>query len=824
MKKLLKNFMFMITLSIVSFAQSDWCGTVYSPDPSPNQKSILSLGGLVDIPVFFHVIYHSNGTGNVSKSQIDDQIDVLNSSYSSSEFSFYLAGISRTESDSWHTPGSKYLDDIVNTLSIDPVHALNVYICNIPGYGFVLYFPWEKPASDKNHGVFVDYTTLPGGSATDHNDGKTTVHEVGHFLGLYHTFENECSSPGDYVNDTPYHTVNTGCPPSTTDTCPTQPDNDPVNNYMNYVNDPCMYEFTNGQINRMYTQVAAYKTDIGGSVINFTSDFVINSNQSLDLYSGITLKFSSGKYINNSGILKVNGNSNNRITFISQSGSWDGIRFYSGSSGTIDYATINNATYGVYVSGATPVIKNSNFSDNSYGLYINNSYSFSWTVNSILNNTFEDNSSYGVYLYNSSPTLKGNYFTGNGNALALVIGCNPLITNNDISSNTYYGLGCFSSSSPVMYYHHMRSTGGYNEIRNNGNPEIKITGSSNPLLGNSMYNGNNSIVDASGTLILNQTTNTISAENNWWGSSSGPSAGQFTGSVDYNPYLTSDPNAAIKGPQDPNNNLATTKGLNDALSAFFNADYSNAAALFKDYISNNPTDPQIVIFIQYYLFSLDQSVSRSNAISEFSQLKNIAFTDKVGADISGLYSALLERNGNYNEALTELNEGITTKATAENKNQLNLQKAHLLIHSLQNKEKGKEILRQILNEENKDSYLYEIAYYELETLNSESGNSKNNNLISTIEDEQPVDYELANNYPNPFNPSTMIRFSIPQQEKVQLHVYDILGRHVAEVVNETLSAGKYNVDFDGSKLTSGMYIYKLDAGTFTESKKMLLVK
>lgn len=88
----------------------------------------------------------------------------------------------------------------------------------------------------------------------------------------------------------------------------------------------------------------------------------------------------------------------------------------------------------------------------------------------------------------------------------------------------------------------------------------------------------------------------------------------------------------------------------------------------------------------------------------------------------------------------------------------------------------------------------------------------------------PTDFVLYPNYPNPFNPSTTITFSLPQQEKVELIIYDILGCKVAELVKKTMEAGKYNIDFDGSKLSSGMYIYKITAGSFTKSKKMLLLK
>jgi hypothetical protein len=88
----------------------------------------------------------------------------------------------------------------------------------------------------------------------------------------------------------------------------------------------------------------------------------------------------------------------------------------------------------------------------------------------------------------------------------------------------------------------------------------------------------------------------------------------------------------------------------------------------------------------------------------------------------------------------------------------------------------------------------------------------------------PTSFALSQNYPNPFNPTTNIKYSIPSEMQVSLKVYDILGREVASLVNEKQVGGSYQVNFDASKLASGVYIYRLDAGTFVQSKKMILIK
>jgi len=88
----------------------------------------------------------------------------------------------------------------------------------------------------------------------------------------------------------------------------------------------------------------------------------------------------------------------------------------------------------------------------------------------------------------------------------------------------------------------------------------------------------------------------------------------------------------------------------------------------------------------------------------------------------------------------------------------------------------------------------------------------------------PTEFSIDQNYPNPFNPSTMINFALPQDASVSLKVYDLAGKEVATLVDSYQSAGSYSVPFDASKLSSGMYIYKIQAGTYSVVKKMQVLK
>ncbi|MFA4818833.1 MAG: T9SS type A sorting domain-containing protein [Patescibacteria group bacterium] len=98
-------------------------------------------------------------------------------------------------------------------------------------------------------------------------------------------------------------------------------------------------------------------------------------------------------------------------------------------------------------------------------------------------------------------------------------------------------------------------------------------------------------------------------------------------------------------------------------------------------------------------------------------------------------------------------------------------------------------------------------------------------VATGVEDESvPTRYSLSQNYPNPFNPATTIRFGLPNSEYVNLIVYDLLGREVATLINESKLAGYHTVEFNPGNLPSGIYLYKLTAGKFTKTEKMMLMK
>ncbi len=299
----------------------DWvpgvrCGTEYSSSPVGmyaaehlqrwRQKT---AGATITIPVAFHIITNTSGQGLVPMWQLEAQIDTLNNAFAGSGYAFYLAHVDTTANNAWYTvSGGATEVAMKQALAIDPAHTLNFYLANLGGglLGWA-YLPWSFPEGHYMHGVVILNSSLPGGTAFPYNEGDTGTHEIGHYLGLYHTFQNGCNPPGDEVDDTPYEGSEAfGCPIGR-DTCP-QPGVDPIHNYMDYTDDACMYEFTPLQAVRMDSLVAIYKPGLLEGLIatpnppanlaafsNYTTptSMQLNWNDPTTLVSGDTLEAGS---------------------------------------------------------------------------------------------------------------------------------------------------------------------------------------------------------------------------------------------------------------------------------------------------------------------------------------------------------------------------------------------------------------------------------------------------------------------------------------------------------------------------------------------------
>ncbi|PAP77786.1 M43 family zinc metalloprotease [Rubrivirga marina] len=220
----------------------------------------------VTVPVAVHVLRSGLTVeeGNVPDAWVEAQIDTLNSAFAGFGVRFALALVNRVDNAEWYEDlvlGSFAEIRMKDALGLDPARVLNLYTASL-GLDYLGWatLPELYDEAEPYQGVVLLDQSLPGGDAAPYNLGHTGTHEVGHWLGLYHTFSGGCTASNDGVEDTPQQLRGTsGCPSPPPDSCPTDPGLDPIHNYMDYSDDACMTEFTGGQRTRADAMVATYR-------------------------------------------------------------------------------------------------------------------------------------------------------------------------------------------------------------------------------------------------------------------------------------------------------------------------------------------------------------------------------------------------------------------------------------------------------------------------------------------------------------------------------------------------------------------------------------
>jgi hypothetical protein len=222
-------------------------------------------GGTID--VYFHVINKGTGVsnGDVTSTMINSQINVLNAAYAPWGWQFRLVATDRTTNSIWFNTCDQASSEnaMKGALRRGTADDLNVYSCN-PGGGLLGWatFPSSYASAPTDDGVVLLHSSLPGGSAAPYNLGDTATHEVGHWMGLYHTFQGGCQKGNDQVSDTPAEKSPAfGCPTGR-DTCTKGPAGaglDPIENFMDYTDDACMDRFSSGQDTRMDDAFSTYR-------------------------------------------------------------------------------------------------------------------------------------------------------------------------------------------------------------------------------------------------------------------------------------------------------------------------------------------------------------------------------------------------------------------------------------------------------------------------------------------------------------------------------------------------------------------------------------
>jgi len=568
--------------------------------------------------------------------------------------------------------------------------------------------------------------------------------------------------------------------------------------------------------------------------VDITGNITVPAGKTLTIHPGAHINF------NNNSSLIVNGNliiesqpiGKTTLDFIAENSTvQNGIKINPGGTANINLAIIKNGYYGVYVNETDLDISETEIHHCYTGVHLYRT-NYSGDQGVIKKCNLHDND-FGVVTYYSS----------------------PLIYENTIYNN-WRGIGCADYSSP--------SLGNYDYFGNNqiysNDIGVFAYGYSNPFLGRyscTVQGGYNSIYSNTYKDVYLNTYSSSIAENNWWGSST-PQSSQFyvapNCSFDYNPWLTSVPESKLS--------------LNENQSpeeVIYNEDISTGV------ISAQKEDEKGTVISYNPDWPLEWKLLYARNLLE---VKKYKFAQKVCKNIIKDYPDSIKtyyaldllwkacrRNGEHDTLINFIN---SISGKNHNKNLLSAMELIKLgyekfdrikeANKLSKKYKGEPIVEFILfhkflyyfNEENDITLANEVAI-ELASLfpDSEStlaalgmlglSTSPKTNIISDISDtEQPSEFKLLGNYPNPFNPSTNIKFAIPDQSEVELIIYDIMGNSIKYLFHSNLNSGYHEVSWDGTNnhgqiVSSGIYFYKIlvrsgNNSVITKTSKLLLIK
>lgn len=552
----------------------------------------------------------------------------------------------------------------------------------------------------------------------------------------------------------------------------------------------------------------------------------VNSGKTLTLESGSAVTFQNSTSLEVSGTLNATG-----TTFdFGSPGSSNGIRFNSGSSGSLDGVTITNATYGIYTTGVLPSIENSTIKDSGTGIYLNN---VNTTSTRIYDSAIHSNSSNGITAYYSSFRIEDNYIAGNGGAGIFALGSAPYISGNYINiSSSGSGISLINNSPAKLYPY--GGGGGYNFIAATPNGmyaehQSNAQGSGNDILPSS--SSGHYAVRANGTVV-------VQVQYNYWGQSPAD-PGDFHatngalilyGSASSSPYTQWWPTAPYAKAADLPSEDAFDGGrvildepLLHASQLVMEGDYATAIGLYKHALEADAT-LETKQYILYQLADAYRLAERKDFVGFLNRAvrRGLSESDPLYATTLELEHFEWVRQNRYAEAidrLQTLRAGFASDTRIDKHALFSLGYIH------------QELLDDVATGH---AYFAEFqARYPNDVLASDAARfleaaGASSKALAVTESAYKADpaqtVARMGNYPNPFNPQTTIRFTLPKATNVRLVVYDVLGREVATLVNAWQVAGSHEARFDASQLPSGTYFYQLQTDTNHIVKQMLLVR
>ncbi|MDP1677661.1 MAG: T9SS type A sorting domain-containing protein [Bacteroidota bacterium] len=588
---------------------------------------------------------------------------------------------------------------------------------------------------------------------------------------------------------------------------------------------------------------------------NIVSTVTIPIGATLNVNAGTTLKFAPNTGITAKGILNINGSSSSVVTLTTPSGtgtpgSWGSILLdSSGASGSnLNYVNMYYGTEIRAINVPSVTIHNSHIEKTINGI------NFYGSTGLIDTNIIKNVQDHGILAYGSSHprcynntifknSTDNNYHSGAG--ILFADGSNDYIWHNDIRGFNW-GVGTIWGASPQF------SSSQNNGINNRITDCIyglEVYQYSNPVVGNTYYlyypSYGNSIY---GNVSLSADVSghsSVYAHNVYWGTSYYPSYyTDWSSSFYAYPYISpTDPWINTPLPSRVNSSTPvladnvmaktvspTSGGLTSVDSAqgqkhlFEGIAYRElgkhkvAFSIFSKMIAEDE-EPNAAIVELYNTYS------ESTKDDVYNYLK-IASQGEISI-APHLLSAIHLRRGEIKEAKAVNESIIKNHPNTEDETHAKIQQLYIALYYEKNFDLASLLLTDIQKTENADKNIeVSIAQHALATYGNANGTKEAFSLKkeSRVAEHIPEEFDLLQNYPNPFNPTTTIAFSIPEAENVRLVVYDYLGREISILLDGFTTAGKHEIQFNASKLSSGIYLYKIISGRNVATKKMLLLK
>jgi len=610
----------------------------------------------------------------------------------------------------------------------------------------------------------------------NHRDVREVItHELGHFLSLFHV-----SNPSSVMNSKPKEILYT------------------------------LGEQDRFGVSYVYVgNIISDKTLPSHSNNHFDFGLKIPAGVTVTFDQGTTYLFDYGTSCVVYGNVIANGSSGSIIIKAGENSStWGGMIFNPGSSSSINNCTIQDATYGIYSNAAYVDISNTNIIDCNYGIYL-----------------------YRTNYGSSQPDINNcNIYKSSYNGSGVGIYCNyssPIILNTEVY-NYYTGVGTIYNSSPLLG--HYTATG--NNYLHNNYKNLHTISSSNPFLGSTSYGGYNTLQYYLNYNIVAQTNCNLIAENNYWGTTQSSAIANgmdiYGGcSVDYEPFLTWNPNGRVVLP-----NVASSKTKNPGITSvatdlksvqdlILSNKIDEALAICNQVLQKNK-DTESILYALDLLWQIERIIKLQKGNENVDLFSSFRVT-KSNTLVAG-YANLIYTIGQQSNRNISLDNVLFEYGTSDIiEKGVIYSKFMYYLNEERNKEKAEEQY-QILAEKYPDDPITAEAWFQLNggSLNKKQSEFNNESVLNS--DETPTNYALIGNYPNPFNPSTTIKYELPEKGHVVLKVFDILGNEVAELVNEFKNEGSYTIRFDAGHLSSGLYILTIRVNGFSATKKMVYLK